>query len=82
VNDNFEFVKNNKIQKIFFSKYYNIDKNSYKILEKKNKNSKIIIAKNKIFFVEKYLLEEKIPFSQAKKFFKIFITYKKNFILL
>jgi hypothetical protein len=28
------------------------------------------------------LLEEKIPFSQAKKFFKIFITYKKNFILL
>ncbi len=79
-NKKFEFPENWKIKKIFFSNYYKINSSNYTYF--KDKNGIIIYSPNlEYIFVEKYNLEEKIPYSSAKKYVLWYINSNKKYIL-
>ncbi len=74
LNEKFEFKSNQKIFRANFKEFYSPLKSNYKLLLNKNKNSKIFVKNKKYFFVENYILEEKIAYSNSKKYFKKFVT--------
>lgn len=82
VNDNksyIEFIENDKIKKIVFKKYIEIDSDNY--LSLKDKSWAILYYNDKFIFVNDYKIEEKIPYSQAEKHFKFFINKNYNYFI-
>ncbi len=74
-----EFIENDKIKKIVFKKYIEIDSDNY--LSLKDKSWAILYYNDKFIFVNDYKIEEKIPYSQAKKHFKFFINKNYNYFI-
>lgn len=75
-----EFIENNSIKRIKFSKYYKITTENYNQLKSK-KWVIIVNAKWENWLLEKYNIEEKKSYSDAEKLFKNFITYNKKHFL-
>ena len=73
-----EFVENNQIKKIDFSRYYSVKPSN--INQFKNKNWIFAVdINNKIYFIENYKFLTKIKYSESTQYFKNFINYKTKF---
>ncbi len=81
VNDKMDFIEENKIKRIVFTKYYDLNENNYKKFSNK---SWYIINKSwtDIFwFIENYSFEEKIPYSEISNHLKLSLNSSTNFSL-
>ena len=80
VSDKQEFVENNSIKRILFSKYFKLTSKNYKQL--KSKKWIIVVYKNwESWLVEDYTIEEKSAYSDSTKYFENYITYDKKYFL-
>lgn len=76
--DNFEFIYNNKINKVFFKKYHIINKDNYQYFIDNFNDWLIINWDNNIFyFLSDYSLEVKIEFSDSINNWFIYAEWKK-----
>ncbi len=81
VNDKMDFIEENKIKRIVFTKYYDLKENNYKKFSNK---SWYIINKswtNTFWFIENYSFEEKIPYSKISSYLKFSFNDTTNFFL-
>ncbi len=67
----FEFLDNNKIKRIIFTNYYEITESNYNLFY--SKSWYILNHGWKYLFIEKYEIEEKIPYSESYNLFKWFM---------
>lgn len=74
-----EFVENDTIKRLVFTKYFEITSSTYKSFI--DRNWVIWIHNWNFIFVENYEIEDKIPYSQAKKYFKFYIYNDYNYYL-
>ena len=75
---NQEFVENNEIKKINFTKYYLVKSSNFS--QFKNKRWLFLVNSSwEVWFVEKYNISTKIKYSEASKYFSWYITKKNKF---
>lgn len=83
-NKKYEFVKNNKIYRIDFSKYFWIDNDNYKyFIGNSDFNNAIIIATSSGYkVVNDYKIEEKLPLYKLSDYAKWFVNKDEPFLLI
>lgn len=78
INDDLEFVEQNSIKKLQFSKYYLLSNTNYNWFT--NKKWIIVYKVNswEYWYVEDYKVEEKIKYSQAQDYFYDYVEFDDN----